>query len=134
MAGRRRQFFRKVLALEPDRIEALVNLANLLRAEGQFEAAARLAGAGPGAQSRKPGTASHLGLGLARSRRQRTGRSTSIAPPWRASPDYAPALANLADLLADDGDFEAARTLYDRAIKADPAMPRPGSTAPFCIS
>src|SRR5579885_2223229 len=33
------EFFRKVLALEPERVEALVNLANLLRSQGQFEAA-----------------------------------------------------------------------------------------------
>jgi Flp pilus assembly protein TadD len=33
------QFYRRVLALEPSRLEALVNLANLLRAAGQFDAA-----------------------------------------------------------------------------------------------
>src|SRR5204863_4468876 len=35
-------------------------------------------------------------------------------------PNYAPALANLADLLCDAGERQEARTLYDRAIKADP--------------
>src|SRR5262249_58157811 len=35
-------FYRRVLALDPDRIEALVNLANLLRAAGQFETALAL--------------------------------------------------------------------------------------------
>src|ERR1700743_4022842 len=33
-----RQFFAQVLALEPHRLEAVVNLANLLRARGPFEA------------------------------------------------------------------------------------------------
>ena len=35
-----------------------------------------------------------------------------------------PALSNLADLLADDGEFEAARTLYDQALKAEPRNPQ----------
>ncbi len=35
-------FYRRVLAAEPGRIEALVNLANLLRTTGQFEAAIAL--------------------------------------------------------------------------------------------
>ena len=35
-------FFRRVLAADPQRIEALVNLANLLRATGQFAAAIAL--------------------------------------------------------------------------------------------
>ncbi len=37
-----------------------------------------------------------------------------------ARPDYAPALANLADLLCDEGQRDVARTLYDKAIKAEP--------------
>ena len=32
-------FYRRVLALEPGRLEAIVNLANLLRSQGQFVAA-----------------------------------------------------------------------------------------------
>jgi hypothetical protein len=34
-------------------------------------------------------------------------------------PNYAPALANLADLLCDAGQRDEARTLYDKAVKAD---------------
>ena len=37
-----RDVFPPVLALEPERVEALVNLANLLRAQGQFAAAEAL--------------------------------------------------------------------------------------------
>ena len=48
------------------------------------------------------------------------GPQTHYQAALAANPDYAPALANLADMLADDGDREAARTLYDQAIKADP--------------
>src|SRR6185503_13076711 len=36
------QFYRQVLALEPGRLEAIVNLANLLRAAGQADAAIAL--------------------------------------------------------------------------------------------
>src|SRR5204863_3219070 len=39
-------------------------------------------------------------------------------------PNYAPALANLADMRADAGDRAGARTLYDSAIKADPGNPQ----------
>ena len=35
-------FFRRVLAAEPERLEALVNLANLLRAQSRFAAAEAL--------------------------------------------------------------------------------------------
>ena len=52
------EFYRMVLALEPGRLEALVNLANLLRAEGNFGWRHRASGAGAGAQSgrrRDPG-------------------------------------------------------------------------------
>src|SRR6202453_4556737 len=38
MARPAQEFFNRVLALEPGRIEALVNLANLLRTEGNFAA------------------------------------------------------------------------------------------------
>jgi tetratricopeptide (TPR) repeat protein len=37
-----------------------------------------------------------------------------------ARPNYAPALANLADMVSDLGDRQMARTLYDKAVKADP--------------
>ena len=108
----------QVLALEPARLEALVNLANLLRAQGQFDAAIALAGAGTGARSAGPEL--HLTLGSAW-REKGEGQRRSTLP--RRAGDQSPlraALANLADMLCDDGDFAQARTLYDAAIKADP--------------
>src|SRR5690349_13130772 len=42
MGAAAEQFYRRVLTLEPGRLEALVNLANLLRAAGQFDAAIAL--------------------------------------------------------------------------------------------
>ena len=42
LTGPAEQFFRHVLALEPGRLEAVVNLANLLRAAGQYDAAITL--------------------------------------------------------------------------------------------
>ena len=53
LAEPRPNFSARCWRRSPAGIEALVNLANLLRAQGQFDAAARLAGAGPGAQSGK---------------------------------------------------------------------------------
>ena len=62
MSDAAQQFFRQVLALEPARLEATVNLANLLRANGQFDAAIALLGP---ALVRGPGAELHLTLGSA---------------------------------------------------------------------
>ena len=40
------------------------------------------------------------------------------------NPRYAPALANLADMLCDAGERGQARTLYDEAVKAEPGNAR----------
>ena len=112
------QFFRQVLSLEPARLEALVNLANLLRAQGQFDAAIALL---EPALARDPGPELHLTLGSAH---REKGEDEAAIGHYRAAlainPTYAPALANLADMLCDAGDRAQARTLYDAAIKADP--------------
>jgi hypothetical protein len=50
--------------------------------------------------------------------------STHYQAAVAARPNYAPALANLADMRCDAGDRAAARTLYDSAIKADPRNPQ----------
>jgi tetratricopeptide (TPR) repeat protein len=113
------EFFRRVLAVEPDRIEALVNLANLLRANGQLAAAQSLL---------EPALARHaeiaeLWLTLGSVYREMGNRTRAIAHyraalEWKR--DCPPALGNLADLLADEGDVEQALALYDRAISRDP--------------
>jgi Flp pilus assembly protein TadD len=112
------QFFRQVLALEPARLEALVNLANLLRQQGQFDAAIALL---EPALARGPSPEVHLTLGSAC---REKGDDAAAIGHYRAAlslnPDYAPALANLADMLCDAGDRAQARTLYDASIKSDP--------------
>ena len=112
------QFFRQVLAIEPARLEALVNLANLLRAQGQFDAAVALL---EPALARDPGPELHLTIGSAL---REKGENDAATAHYRAAlainPNYAPALANLADMLCDAGDRDQARTLYDAAIKCDP--------------
>jgi Flp pilus assembly protein TadD len=112
------QFFRQVLAIEPARLEALVNLANLLRAQGQFDAAIALL---EPVLARDPGPELHLTLGSAY---REKGEDEAAIGHYRAAlainPHYAPALANLADMLCDAGDRDQARTLYDAAIQYDP--------------
>jgi tetratricopeptide (TPR) repeat protein len=114
-----RQFFAKVLSLEPHRLEAVVNLANLLRAEGQFEAAAALLKPALAQNPQSP----ELNLTLGSVARERGDHDTAAGyyrAALAANPQYAPALGNLADLLADEGDHDGARTLYGQALRADP--------------
>src|SRR3954467_2613670 len=94
------QFFRKVLALEPGRLEALVNLANLLRANGQFEAAIALLA--PAATRGTP----ELLLTLGSAWREK-GDTTTARAHYQAAiaarPDYALAMANLAEIFCEEG-------------------------------
>ena len=118
LADAAQQFYRQVLGIEPGRLEALVNLANLLRANGQFDAAIALL---EPALARDPGAELHVTLGSAL---REKGADEAAIGHYRAAlalrPNYAPALANLADMLCDAGDRTTARTLYDAAIKAEP--------------
>jgi tetratricopeptide (TPR) repeat protein len=118
LAGPAEEFFRRVLGLEPQRLEALVNLANLLRDRGQYDAAIALLK--PHVQDcESPELLVTLGSAY-----RESGDHDAALLHTRAAldlrGDYAPALANLADMLGDSGDFEAARTLYDKAIRCDP--------------
>jgi tetratricopeptide (TPR) repeat protein len=112
------EFFRRVLALEPARIEAIVNLANLLRANGQSEAAEAILAP---ALARAP-DAPELWLTLGSLHRER-GDAAQAEHHYREAlarnGAYAPALGNLADLLADQGKTDEAFALYDRAITLD---------------
>jgi len=117
------EFFGRVLALEPQRLEALVNLANLLRARGQKDAAIALL---EPALARMP-DAPELWLTLGSAHRE-SGHSELAETNFREAlsrrPDYAPALGNLADILADRGEIDEALDLYERAVKRDPHNPQ----------
>ncbi|MGN6515941.1 MAG: tetratricopeptide repeat protein [Rhizomicrobium sp.] len=111
-------FFRQVLAIEPERVEALTNLANLLRANGQPGAARALL---------EPALARHgesaeLWLTLGSALREMGDAQTAEVNYRHAlslRPNYVPALANLADVVAARGDHAAALSLYDRALARD---------------
>ena len=129
LAGPAEQFFRRVLALDPCRKEAIVNLANLLRGAGQHRRRHRPAGPGGGARARKPRTAPDPGLGLAGKRRFRTGRPRITRRPWWPIPAMPRPWPIWPICWRDAGDRAAARTLYDKAIKADPGN-APGPAEP----
>ncbi len=119
LAGAAEQFYRRVLTQDPCRTEAIVNLSNLLRANGQFDAAIALL---IPAVAREP-KSHELQLTLGSAWRER-GDLERAKLHYQAAlvghPDYALALANLADLLCDEGQRDVARTLYDKAIKVEP--------------
>ena len=117
------EFFRKVLALDPGRIEALVNLANLLRSQGQFEAARLLLEPGLARSPSDPDLLSTLGS-VWREAGDNVRAKEHYGALLAIDPDHAAALSNLADLLVDDENFEAAKALYDRAVKKAPLNPQ----------
>jgi len=112
------RFYRQVLTHEPGRLEALINLTNLLRKRGRFDAAQALLAP---ALSQKPESA-ELWLTMGSIYRE-TGARIQAAEHYRQAlgfdSDYAPAMGNLADLLADDGHFEDALALYDRVLRLE---------------
>ena len=91
------EFYRRVLAQEPTRLEALVNLANLLRDAGPVRCGRGAAVARPGARPAGRRTLPHLGFDLREKRRLCT-RGRHYRQALSAAPDYAAALGNLADL------------------------------------
>jgi Flp pilus assembly protein TadD len=119
LADTAEQFYRRVLTQDPCRTEAIVNLSNLLRANGQFDAAIALLIPAVAREPKSP----ELQLTLGSAWRER-GDLDRAKLHYQAAlvghPDYALALANLADLLCDEGQRDVARTLYDKAIKVEP--------------
>lgn len=110
-------FYRRVLAVEAGRVEALVNLSNLLRSEGNFAAAEAVL---LPALARSDAPELQLAIGTVYREQGddvRAERHYREALAQRA--DCVPALANLADLIADRGEIEEALSLYDRALKRD---------------
>jgi len=116
-------FFRRVLDREPDRIEALVNLANLMRKSARTgEIIALLTPA----LERAPDRA-ELWLTLGSALREAGDIATAetfYREALRLQPGYAPALGNLADLLADRGSVDEALALYESALAANPHNPQ----------
>src|SRR5579872_4412803 len=97
LAGPAEQFFRRVLALEPARMEAIVNLANLLRASAQYDAAIALLDPALARAPQSPEL--HLTLGSAWREKGDFGRAAGYyQAALDISPNYAPALANLGDM------------------------------------
>ncbi|MBV9550844.1 MAG: tetratricopeptide repeat protein, partial [Alphaproteobacteria bacterium] len=119
MPGPAELFFRRVLQHEPGRIEALVNLGNLLRTNGQFEAAIALLEPAAAGTPQSPELALTLGSAF-REKGDEVNAVYCYRAALAAKPDYIPALVNLADILCDAGEREEARTLYDSAIRAEP--------------
>ncbi|MCP5432792.1 MAG: tetratricopeptide repeat protein [Alphaproteobacteria bacterium] len=116
LTGTAKRLCLQVLELEPDRLEALVTLANLHRAEG--EAAAAIGLLKP-AIERAPATPElWLTIGHAvRETGDRTAARSFYEEAARLKPSYAEALGSLADLAADSRDHESALALYDRAVR-----------------
>ena len=123
-----------MLAQEPGRIEALVNLANLLRAQGQFDAARALL---EPALARNPASPElHLTLGSAwrEAGDHDARRATIYRAALAVNPNYAPPRCPIWPIFwpmkAISSPPEHCTTAPSRPI---PATPRPGSTAPSCI-
>lgn len=116
-------FFRRVLTLEPGRIEASVNLANLLRERGDLAAAEAVLAP---ALARAPDAAElWLAMGsVERARNDLDAAEHHFREALARQPDYPPALGNLADVLADRGEVDEALALYDRVIKRDGKNPQ----------
>jgi tetratricopeptide (TPR) repeat protein len=114
-----RSFYAKVLAVEPGRVEAVNGLAQLLCDTNEPEEAIALL---------QPLVARHadcaelkVTLGIALRQLNRIDDAESLfRDALVQTPDFAPALGNLADCLADKGQIGAALELYDRILKRDP--------------
>ncbi len=110
-------FYRQVLASDSARLEATVNLANLLRSEGNFTAAEALL---IPALAREAAPELLLALG---SVYREQGDDVRAERHYREAlakrSDFVPALVNLADLIADRSEGDAALALYDRALKRE---------------
>jgi tetratricopeptide (TPR) repeat protein len=119
MPGPAETFFRRVLALEPGRMEALVSLANLLRANANPQGAAALLVPALHDNPECPELWLTMGAAL-REQNDMDGAKAHFQTALRHKPNYAAALANLADLIADEGDVQQALALYNHAIARAP--------------
>jgi cytochrome c-type biogenesis protein CcmH/NrfG len=112
-------FFARVLAYDPDRIEAIVKLAEA------YASATRHADAIELLQSTLPRRPEEpvlwLTLGnIVRELNDLSNAETFFREALRLKPKSAEAMGNLADLLFDRGEIEEADALYERALKIAP--------------
>jgi tetratricopeptide (TPR) repeat protein len=107
-----------VLASEPDRLEALVNLANLMRKTARTSEIIALLK--PALERNPERAVLWLTLGTAlREAGELATAETFYREALRLQPGYGAAMGNLADLLADRGQVDEALGLYDRVLAAD---------------
>jgi Flp pilus assembly protein TadD len=119
MAAPAEMFYRQVLALEPERLEALINLSNLLRANSDPGGAIALL---EPAAFRAP-AAPEIWLALGSAHREMGAHDVAenhYREALALKPDFVPALVNLADLLSDAGKREDAQAFYARALALEP--------------
>ncbi|MGB8600717.1 MAG: tetratricopeptide repeat-containing glycosyltransferase family protein [Rhizomicrobium sp.] len=116
-------FYQRVLTVSPGRLEAVVNLANLYRARGDFTAAKTLLNQTLGTISTSPELPLTLGSVL-----RESGHEDEAEIQYRAAlairPHYTAALGNLADLLSEKGQNDEALALYEKLLRADPRNPQ----------
>lgn len=113
------ELYHRVLALEPNRHEALVNLSNLYREAGKLQEAQSILAAGLEADPGVPELWVSLGH-VMRARGDMDRAHTFFAEAVRLKPGYALALGSLADLLVDFGRTEEALRHYTTALRKDP--------------
>ena len=113
-----RSFYAKVLDLEPGRIEAVNGLGQLLCDTNEPEKAIALLRPWVTRYDDCPELKVTLGVAL-----RQLNCSAEAELLFREAltlvPDFAPALGNLADCLADQGQLSAALELYDRILNRD---------------
>ncbi len=116
-------FYHRVLAMEPGRIEAVVNLSNLLRAQERLaDAQALLARA---LESNPSAYELWLSLGhVMRDSGDVANARTFFDEAFRIAPGSSAVRASLADLLVDLGDAKGALAHYDAALRREPGNAR----------
>lgn len=109
----------RVLAQEPDRREALVNLSNLLRSQARYREAQVLLGEA----LERHRDAAELWLALGHVMREIGDRDNArlfFAEALRLKPSSVAARASIGDLLCDLGDAAGALAAYEGALRKEP--------------
>lgn len=112
-------FFARVVAHDPDRIEAVVKLAEAYASAARHTEAVELLQSSLPRLPEEPVLWITLG-NVVREQRDLDNAETFFREALRLKPKSAEALGNLADLLSDRGKFGEAKALYEQAIKIAP--------------